>query len=63
MTFKICKVVDGRPMWLRKFSPAITWVGRAQGKGFKTKGEAMRVASRLTATGQAVTVVKDAFSN
>ena len=62
MTFKICKVVDGRPMWLRKLPPDITWVARAQGKGFKTKGEAMRVATRLTATGQAVTVVKDAFS-
>jgi hypothetical protein len=63
MTFKICKVIDGRPMWLRKSSPPVTWVARAQGRGFKTKGEATRVASRLTATGQAVTVVKDAFSN
>jgi hypothetical protein len=63
MTFKICKVIDGRPMWLRKFSPAITWVARAQARGFKTKDEATRVATRLTATGQAVTVVKDAFSN
>src|SRR5437870_776704 len=61
MTYKICKVMDGRPMWLRKFSPEITWVARAQGRGFKTKDEAARVASRLTATGQVVTVVKDAL--
>ena len=63
MSFKICKVIDGRPMWLRKLSPAISWVSRAQDRGFKTKDEATRVASRLTATGQAVTVIKDAFSN
>ena len=63
MSFKICKVIDGRLMWLRKFSPAITWVSRAQGRGFKTKGEATRVASRLTETGQSVTVVNDALSN
>ena len=63
MTFKICKVVDGRLMWLRKSSPAVTWVARAQGKGFKTKGEATRIASQLTATGLAVTVVEDTFSN
>jgi hypothetical protein len=62
MTFKICKVVDGRAMWLKKFSPATTWVARAQGKGFKTKDEATLIASRLTAAGQAATVVKDAFS-
>ena len=62
MTFKICKVVDGRAMWLKKFSPTTTWVARAQGRGFKTEGEATRIATRLTATGQAATVVKDAFS-
>jgi hypothetical protein len=63
MIFKICKVVDGRPMWLRKLSPDITWVARAQARGFKTKAEATRVAIGLTATGQAVTVVKDTLSN
>ena len=63
MTFKICKVVDGRPMWLKKFSPATTWVSRAQARGFKTKDDATRIASRLIETGQAVTVVKDALSS
>jgi hypothetical protein len=63
MTFMICKMVDGRPMWLRKLPPDITWVARAQGRGFKTKGEATRVATQLTAAGQFVTVVKDALSN
>ena len=50
-------------MWLRELSPAITWVPRTQARGFKTKAEATRVAIGLTATGQAVTVVKDALSN
>ncbi len=63
MTFKICKVIDGRPMWLRKSSRPVTWVARAQGRAFKTKDEATRVAIRLTATGQTVTVIQDAFSN
>ena len=63
MTFKICKMVDGRPMFLRKLPPDLSWVARAQGRGFKTKGAATLVATRLTAAGQAVTVVKDALSN
>jgi hypothetical protein len=62
MSFKICKVVDGRPMWLKKFSPNVTWVTRAQARGFKTKDDAIRIAGRLPATAKPVTVVEDAFS-
>jgi hypothetical protein len=61
MTFKICKVIDGRPMWLKKHAPTVTWVARTQARGFKTKGDAIRVLKGLPTT-QLVTVVEDTLS-
>jgi hypothetical protein len=59
MAFLIYKVVDGAPMWFKRASPMVTWGPRPQATLFKTKGDARRAVSGLSAKEQPVTIVED----
>jgi hypothetical protein len=64
MAFQICKLVDGRSMWLKGALPMVTWGPRKQATLFATKGEARRVANDLPTKEGAVGIVEgDAASN
>jgi hypothetical protein len=47
MAFQICKLVDGRSMWLKRASPMVTWGPQNKATLFATKGEARRAANAL----------------
>ena len=60
MSFRICKVVDAGPIWLKSLLPVVRWGPLAQAKIFDSREEALRASRFLPVKDRQVTIVEEA---